>query len=88
MLTDVPVGPLVGVKVEIVGADPTVTVNGDALVAVPSGVVTAIEPVVAPMGTVAVIWTAESTVNESPYMRGQLESSPRVLQRCAVALCA
>ncbi len=31
--------------------------------AVPPGVVTAIVPVVAPVGTVAVIWVAELTVN-------------------------
>ena len=34
-----------------------------ALVAVPPGVVTAIGPVVAPVGTVAVIWVSEFTVN-------------------------
>jgi hypothetical protein len=34
-----------------------------ALVAVPSESVTAIGPVVAPAGTVAVIWTLESTLN-------------------------
>jgi hypothetical protein len=62
MVTDVPVVPLVGVKLEIVGVGPVVTVNGDALVAVPPGVVTAIDPVVAPVGTVAVIWAAEFTV--------------------------
>jgi len=40
------------------------TVKFAALVAVPPGVVTLILPVVAPVGTVAVIWVAEFTVNE------------------------
>ena len=62
MVTDVPVLPLVGVKLEIVGAGPAVTVNEDALVAVPPAVVTVIGPVVTPAGTVAVIWAAEFTV--------------------------
>ena len=51
--TLVPTGPLVGEKLVIVG-DP-ITVKLLALVAVPPGVVTAITPVVAPEGTVAVI---------------------------------
>jgi hypothetical protein len=62
IVTDVPVGPVAGEKLEMVGAGPTVTVNEAALVAVPPGVVTAIAPVVAPAGTVAVIWVAELTV--------------------------
>ena len=52
--TVVPTGPLVGEKLVIVGGG-TVTVKFVALVAVPPGVVTAIFPVVAPVGTVAVI---------------------------------
>jgi hypothetical protein len=59
--TEMPTEPLVGAKLVIVG-DPT-TVKLLALVAVPPGVVTAIDPVVAPVGTVAVIWVAESTEN-------------------------
>ena len=39
------------------------TVKFAVLVAVPPGVVTLILPVVAPVGTVAVICVAESTVN-------------------------
>jgi hypothetical protein len=62
MVTDVPVLPLAGVKLEIVGVGPVVMVNEDALVAVPPAVVTVIGPVVAPAGTVAVIWAAELTV--------------------------
>jgi hypothetical protein len=54
IVTDVPIGPLVGVKLVIVGAG-AVTVKVPALVAVPPAVVTLIVPVVAPEGTVAVI---------------------------------
>src|SRR5258706_301001 len=62
IVTLVPAGPLVGVKLVIAGglADP---VNTLALVAVPPGVVTLIDPVVAPAGTVACIVVAEFTVN-------------------------
>ncbi len=58
MTTEVPTGPLVGVKNVIVGAG--IAVKVAALVAVPPAVVTVIEPVTAPVGTVAVIWVAES----------------------------
>jgi hypothetical protein len=47
----VPTGPLVGVKLVIVGGLTTVKLL--ALVAVPPGVVTLTGPVVAPVGTVA-----------------------------------
>ena len=47
----VPTGPLVGVKLVIVGG--LITVKLLALVAVPPGVVTVSGPVVAPAGTVA-----------------------------------
>ena len=49
--TLVPTGPLVGVKLVIVGGNSTVKLL--ALVAVPPGVVTLSGPVVAPAGTVA-----------------------------------
>src|SRR5580704_11369950 len=62
MLTDVPAAPEVGVNEVTTGA-PAVTVNDAVLVPVPDGVVTAIGPVVAPVGTVAVIWVPELTVN-------------------------
>ena len=52
IVTLVPAGPLVGVKLVIVGAL-AVTVKLLALVAVPPGVVTLSGPVVAPAGTVA-----------------------------------
>jgi hypothetical protein len=51
--TVVPTGPLLGLKLLTVGAATTVKLVG--LVAVPPEVVTAIVPVVAPVGTVAVI---------------------------------
>ena len=51
IVTAVPTGPLVGVKLPIVGAGMTVKLA--ALVAVPPAVVTLTGPVVAPAGTVA-----------------------------------
>jgi hypothetical protein len=60
MTTDVPTGPLLGVKLVSVGAG--MTVKLPALVAVPPVVVTATVPVVAPVGTVAVICVALFTV--------------------------
>ena len=51
IVTLVPTGPLVGVKLVIVGAGMTVKLV--ALVAVPPGVVTVSGPVVAAAGTVA-----------------------------------
>src|ERR1700694_670820 len=55
--TEVPITPLVGLKLEIAGC----TVNDVEEVAVPPGVVTMIGPVVAPAGTVVVIWASLST---------------------------
>ena len=49
IVTLVPTGPLIGVKLAIVGA----IVNAVALVAVPAGDVTLNGPVVAPAGAVA-----------------------------------
>jgi hypothetical protein len=63
--TDVPDCPETGAKIVIDG--PTgvaVTVNEAALVAVPPGVVTLILPVVAPLGTVAVMDVADAMPNE------------------------
>ena len=51
IVTLAPAGPLVGVKLVIVGGLSTVKVL--ALVAAPPGVVTLTGPVVAPVGTVA-----------------------------------
>jgi hypothetical protein len=63
--TVVPIGPLVGVNDEIVGAagGVVVTVKAVVLVPVPPLVVTAIGPVVAPPGTVALIAVSEATEN-------------------------
>jgi hypothetical protein len=63
IVTDVPTGPLVGLNDVIVGAPGPVTLKFVALVAVPPGVVTAINPVVAPIGTVAVICVSLLKVN-------------------------
>ena len=60
IVTEAPTAPLVGEKLVIVG--PRITVNVAALVAVPAGVVTAMAPLVAPAGTLAVIWLAELTM--------------------------
>lgn len=57
-----PTNPLTGLKLEIVGAGGS-TEKLAAEVPVPLGVVTEIFPVVAPLGTGAVIWVALSTVN-------------------------
>ena len=54
ILTDVPVGPKVGVNEVIVGAGTGVTVKLVALVFCPAAVYTWIGPVVAPAGTTAV----------------------------------
>jgi hypothetical protein len=57
IVTVVPTGPEFGVNELIVGGLFVVTMKSDALVTVPSpGTVTAMRPVVAPFGTVAVIW--------------------------------
>jgi hypothetical protein len=53
IVTLVPTGPLVGVKLVIVGGALLTTVKLFVLVAVPPGVVTLSGPVVAPAGTVA-----------------------------------
>ena len=57
--TSAPTGPRPGENPVISGG--TRTVKSKELVAVPSGVVTVIGPVVAPSGTVAVIWVSSST---------------------------
>lgn len=64
-VTTVPTGPDVGENEEITGAgggaEPTV--NAVGLWRTPPGVVTVTGPVVAPKGTVVVIWASESTLN-------------------------
>src|SRR5438093_10055169 len=62
--TFVPTGPLVGVNDVMLGGFPLdVTVKLLELVPVPFGVVTAIGPVVAPLGTCAVMSVDELTMN-------------------------
>ena len=61
MLTTVPGFPMVGVSPEIVG--PPQSGSYDLVVtAAPVKGVTAMGPAVAPLGTVAVIWMADTTV--------------------------
>jgi hypothetical protein len=62
IVTVVPTVPLVGEKPEIAGAGCAVTVNAFALAPAPALVVTAMTPLVAFAGTVAVICVAELTV--------------------------
>ncbi len=54
IVTEIPVRPTLGENPSIVGAG--TTLKSDALVAVPPPVVTETGPVVAPAGTMAVIW--------------------------------
>jgi hypothetical protein len=63
IVTLVPTGPDPGEKLVIDGEEPDVTVKLFALVAVPAVAVTVIFPVVAPEGTVAVIWVELFRVN-------------------------
>ena len=65
--TEVPIGPLVGVKDVIVGAGTCVTLKSVELVAVPSAFVTWIGPSVPLLGTVAVIVVSLTTVNVSQH---------------------
>jgi hypothetical protein len=74
--TDVPITPLVGLN-DVIAKPPAVTVKLVALVAVPPGVVTAIGPVVAPTGTVAVIWVFESTVKLAVVLLNFTAEAPR-----------
>jgi hypothetical protein len=60
MITLAPAGPLAGVKLEIVGG--LMTVKLLTLLAVPAGLMTLIGPLVAPVGTVAVMVVAELAV--------------------------
>ena len=68
MVTLVPAGPMVGDKLEIVGALEAATVNEVLLETEPPGVVTLITPVVAPLGTVVTssVAVAEDTVAVVP----------------------
>jgi hypothetical protein len=61
---------------EMAGAGCAVTVNDAGLAAVPDGVVREIGPVVAPAGTVAVIWLSEFTVNVAAAPLNVTEVAP------------
>jgi hypothetical protein len=63
IITLAPTAPMAGEKLVIEGGGTTVKLV--ALVPVPPAVVTLSVPEVAPLGTVAVIWVPESTVNEA-----------------------
>ena len=66
IVTAVPPGPLVGVKLLMVGAG--ITVKSVALVAIPPAVSTWMGPVVAPVGTDVVIWLSLITVNDGWFV--------------------
>ena len=74
MLTLVPTTPLAGVKLVIVGG--LIMVKLVPLVAVPLGVMTLMEPVVAPEGTVAWIEVAEFTMNVAPTALNRTAVAP------------
>lgn len=65
IMTRLPTGPVAGEKPVMVGAFEAVTVNGFWLYPVPKGVVTLTLPVVALLGTVAVIDEDELTTKEA-----------------------
>ena len=66
MTTVEPASPVAGVNEVIVGTPvPVRTVKLVAALAVPPGVVTETNPLVAPLGTVAVIWVSELTVKDA-----------------------
>ena len=60
MVTEVPIGPLIGEKLLMIGGNKTV--KWVELVAVPPGVVTVMGPVVAPGGTDVVIWVSVALI--------------------------
>jgi hypothetical protein len=62
MVTAVPATPIVGVKPVMVGRPDPPTTKDELLVALPPGVVMAIGPVVAPPGTVVVIFVLVAAV--------------------------
>jgi hypothetical protein len=76
MVTGVPTGPLLGENPAIFG----VTLNVPSAVATPPAVVTVIDPVSAPVGTVAVISESETTANAAG-------TPPKVTPVVCVRLC-
>jgi hypothetical protein len=67
IVTEVPGGPVVGLKPVIVGAEP-VTMKSEELCPVPLAFVTEILPVVAPNGTVVMSWPVFTTLNVVPVL--------------------
>jgi len=62
IVTLVPVTPIVGVKLVMVGKPAAPTTNGVLLVTFPEGVVTEMGPVVAPAGTLVLIFVVVAAV--------------------------
>jgi hypothetical protein len=81
IVTVVPAGPLEGSNRTIVGGGDGVTTKSRRLAPVPSESVTETGPVVAPMGTTAVICVVESTLNDCAAVplkaRPSRRSNPR-----------
>lgn len=75
-VTDDPTVAEDGETPETAGAGWAVTVNGAELVPVPEGVVTETGPVVAPGGTVAVVWLSEFTVKVAAAPLNITEAAP------------
>ena len=71
MVTLSPAQPVPGSSREMLGADEPETTKSLELVAVPTPFVTVMRPVVAPVGTTAVIWVGEFVTNvaETPLKR-------------------
>ena len=84
MATDTPTAPLPGEKLLIAGVRRTV--KSVALVAVPAAVVTAMRPVVAPAGTVAVILTCVLVVMVAAVPLNVTDDAPARLAPLMVTL--
>jgi hypothetical protein len=77
IVTDVPTGPPLGLKFVIVGEEAVaVTVKFEAELALPADVVTDTFPVVAPLGTVAVIWAAPLTAKVADMPLNETAEAP------------
>jgi hypothetical protein len=100
IVTGVPTDPLVGLKLETVGTGGAVTLYDVDEVATPPGVVTVMVPLVAPVGTVAVMWesfvnekvadtvwnaTAVTPVNPDPLITTEVPTGPLVGLKLAIA---
>ncbi len=77
IVTDVPTGPLDGLKLEIVGGVPApVTRKFVELTSLPAGVVTLMRPVVAPTGTLVVICVSRFVANTAAVPWNSTEVAP------------